>query len=112
MRHSGSRTFRSRMSRRCPTTAAPPACSQPIRCATPRPDTADCLPKDPTTETYTIGPALAYGDAQAFCAALDMHLVQIDSFAELGVVSALVRDQNLADIWMGATFDGAHWQSA
>ena len=83
-----------------------------LACATPRPETAACLPKDPTTETYTVGPALAYADARAYCQGLGQHLVQIDSFAELGVVSGLVHGQSIGDFWMGATFDGQAWQSA
>ncbi|MDB4953400.1 MAG: Lectin C-type domain [Myxococcales bacterium] len=81
-------------------------------CETPRPKTADCLPKDPTLEIYTVSPtAITYEAARKFCADLGDHLLVVDSQRELGIVSNLVFAGTVTSpFWIGATFDGT-WTS-
>ena len=95
-----------------PQVANQPAHILGVMCETPRPDTAACLPKDPTTESYTVGPMLSFTDARAYCATLGQHLVELSSFAELHVLSDMVSAQALGEFWMAPTFDGTRWHTA
>jgi hypothetical protein len=82
-------------------------------CETPRLNDARCVQERLVTKTYTVSTAtLSFAAAKTFCTAKGEHLVVIDSFEELGVVSRLVRDQAVDSFWIGATFDGTQWSSA
>jgi hypothetical protein len=80
-------------------------------CETPRPESAACL-RDPTKETYVVSPtALAHAAAITYCTSQHAHLVVIDSFAELHVLSGLINTQVAADFWIGETWNGQAWTS-
>jgi hypothetical protein len=94
-----------------PPTENDPSAVQGVLCETPRPRTADCLPRDPATETYVVSPsAMSYATARAYCADRGQHLLEVSSQAELAVVSALVAGGTATtSFWIGATFDGTTW---
>lgn len=81
-------------------------------CETPRPLDAKCVQEHLAAKHYEISAmAMTFDAARGFCEAKREHLVVIDSFDELGVLSRLVSDQSLGSFWIGATFDGTRWSS-
>ena len=80
-------------------------------CETPRPEVDGCV-RDPDRASYQASPQpLAYADAVTYCQSQQMHLIVIDTEAELAHVSKLVPVIVDQDFWVGERWDGALWRS-
>jgi hypothetical protein len=91
---------------------APETIVKSALCETPRPLTADCLPRDPALASYTVSPTpLSFDDARTFCSGIGAHVAVVDSLAEWNVISKLTLDGSLGRLWLGSTFTGTTWET-
>lgn len=81
-------------------------------CETPRPDSIDCLGRDPLDETYVLSDTpMTFAAAKSFCESKGAHLLVVETHAEWLYVAKQTKESWEKPFWLGSQLEGTRWQT-